>query len=77
MSSRKALSSLYPFLQPSSQHPDIPEADLLRSVQQKSQDSQATINTFFEQHGAAVIAVAHTIATVYRSHRRLLTMGNG
>lgn len=77
MSSRKALSSLYPFLQPSSQHLDIPEADLLRSVQQKSQDSRATINTFFEQQGAAVIAAAHTIATVYRSHRRLLTMGNG
>lgn len=77
MSSQKILSSLYPFLQPSSHHTDIPEADLLQSVQKKSQDSRTVIHAFFEQQGAAVITVAKAIATIYRSHRRLLTMGNG
>ena len=77
MSSQKTLASLYPFLQPSSQHTTIPDADLLQSVQQKSQDSRVIIHAFFDQQGAAVIAVAKTLATIYRSHRRILTMGNG
>lgn len=77
MPSQKTLSSLYPFLQPSSHHTDIPDADLLHSVQQKSKDSQTVFHAFFDQQGAAVIAVAKGIATIYRSHRRLLTMGNG
>lgn len=77
MSSQNALSSLYPFLQPSSQHPNIPDADLLHSVQQKSKDSQTVFQTFFDQQGTAVIDVAKAIAMIYRSHRRLLTMGNG
>ena len=77
MSSQSFLSSLYPFLQPSSHRPEIPDADLLQSVQKKSHDSRAVIHAFFEHQGAVVIAVAKAIATIYRSHRRILTMGNG
>ena len=71
------LEGLYPFLHGARQDPEKLDAALLESVAQKAQDSIETKRKFFEANGRAVIAVAHTVAGVYRRNGRLFTMGNG
>ncbi|SDH27175.1 D-sedoheptulose-7-phosphate isomerase [Paraburkholderia phenazinium] len=77
MPEHESLQGLYPFLHGGKQDPHKLDAALLESVQQKAQDSMDTKRRFFEANGAAVVAVAHAIAGVYRRDGRLFTMGNG
>lgn len=77
MTANSALQSLYPFLHGQRQDAAQLDASLLESVRQKVQDSVDTKRRFFDEHGAALVAVAHAIADVYRRGGRLLCMGNG
>ncbi len=72
-----ALRSLYPFLHGGRQDATKVDAALLESVRQKSLDSIDTKRRFFEHNGAAVVATARALATVYQSGGRLYAMGNG
>ena len=72
-----ALQSLYPFLHGHTQDAQQLDRMLLESVRQKARDSAETKRRFFEQHGEAVVGVAHALAAVYRRGGRLFTMGNG
>ena len=74
---QEALRSLYPFLHGAVQDPRALDAALLESVRQKARASVAAKQAFFEHNGAAVVAVAHAIADVYRNGGRLFAMGNG
>ena len=77
MSNSAVLQSLYPFLHGQKQDASALDRALLESVRQKSQDSVDTKRKFFETNAAAVVAVAHAIADVYRRDGRLYSMGNG
>ena len=77
MSTHDTLSSLYPFLQSGRLDPARLERELLASTLQKSQDSIQVLQNFFSKHAQQVVDVAHAIASIYRNHGRLLTMGNG
>jgi D-sedoheptulose 7-phosphate isomerase len=69
--------SLYPFLQREAQDPQQEEAGLLESVRQKATDSISVQQTFFAANLHSIVAVARTLAAVYRQGGRLFTMGNG
>jgi D-sedoheptulose 7-phosphate isomerase len=73
----ETLQTLYPFLHGERQDAAKLDAALLESVRQKALDSVETKRRFFEENGAAVVAVAHAIAGVYRHDGRLFAMGNG
>ena len=77
MSNDSVLHSLYPFLHGQKQDAGVLDAALLESVKQKADHSVDTKRRFFEKNGAAVVAVAHAIADVYRRDGRLFSMGNG
>lgn len=77
MSNHKALSSLYPFLQPSSNESTTIKSGLLESVRMKSQDSRQVIQTFFDAQSEKVVAAAIAVADMYQRNGRLFTMGNG
>ena len=77
MSNESILQSLYPFLHGHKQDASLLDAALLESVRQKAEDSVDTKRHFFERNGAAIVAVAHAIADVYRHDGRLFSMGNG
>ncbi|QBQ55933.1 D-sedoheptulose-7-phosphate isomerase [Nitrosococcus wardiae] len=71
------LHSLYPFLQKGQKAPEEGDSGLLESVRQKAADSLSVKQTFFDAHLHQMVAVAHTLAAVYRGGGRLFTMGNG
>jgi D-sedoheptulose 7-phosphate isomerase len=73
----ETLQTLYPFLHGERQDAAKLDAALLESVHQKALDSVETKRRFFDENGAAVVAVAHAIAGVYRHDGRLFAMGNG
>ena len=50
---------------------------LLESVRQKALDSVETKRAFFDANAASIVAIARTIAEVYRNDGRLFSMGNG
>ena len=50
---------------------------LLESVRQKALDSVETKRVFFDANAASIVAIARTIAEVYRNDGRLFSMGNG
>ncbi len=77
MAEHAALESLYPFLRGEKQDAGRLDQVLLESVRQKALDSIDTKRRFFEQNGAAVVAVAHAVAAVYQRNGRLFAMGNG
>ena len=77
MSNDSVLHSLYPFLHGQKQDAGVLDAALLESVRQKADHSVDTKRLFFEKNGAAVVALAHAIADVYRRDGRLFSMGNG
>ena len=77
MSNDSILHSLYPFLHGQKQDAGVLDVALLESVRQKAEDSVDTKRQFFEKNGAAIVAVAHAIADVYRRDGRLFSMGNG
>jgi D-sedoheptulose 7-phosphate isomerase len=72
-----ALHDLYPFLDSTRQDAATLDRALLDSTLRKAADSADTKRRFFEHHAADVVAVAHTLAGVYRRGGRLYTMGNG
>ncbi len=71
------LHGLYPFLHEQLPAPARLDAELLASVKLKAEDSLAVKAGFFANKGPEVVAVANTMAGVYRRNGRLLTMGNG
>ncbi|MBL8482500.1 MAG: SIS domain-containing protein [Rhodocyclaceae bacterium] len=77
MEPRDALQDLYPFLHGGQTDAAALERALLESVRQKAQDSVDTKARFFERNAAAVVAVAHALAGIYRAGGRLYSMGNG
>ncbi len=77
MAQPSPLQSLYPFLHGYAQDAEKLDLALLESVKQKASDSVDTKAAFFSESGAAVVAVAHAIAGIYRRNGRLFTMGNG
>jgi D-sedoheptulose 7-phosphate isomerase len=77
MSSDQPLDGLYPFLHGARQDPDKLRLTLLESIRQKALDSVEVKQRFFAENGPAVVAVAETLAGVYRNKGRLLSMGNG
>lgn len=77
MSSEGALKDLYPFLHATAPAPEKLDAALLHSVAEKARDSRDTSARFFEQEACALVAVAHTLADVYRRNGKLFSMGNG
>lgn len=77
MSDDQSLRELYPFLHGARQDKEAMRAALLGSVQRKAADSVAVKQRFFDEQGAAVIAMAEAIAGVYRRQGRMFSMGNG
>lgn len=71
------LETLYPFLHGRKQDDEAVQAGLLESLRQKGEHSVETKRRFFEDNAEAVVAVARSIAAVYRNKGRLFTMGNG
>jgi D-sedoheptulose 7-phosphate isomerase len=77
MSGDQPLTELYPFLHGGHQDAAALREALLESIRHKAEDSVATKQRFFAEHGAAVVAVAEEIAGVYRRNGRMFSMGNG
>lgn len=78
MSTDQALAGLYPHLADAKpRDAETLDAALLESIRQKAAHSIEVKRSFFDDHGAEVVAVAHTIAQCYRRGGRLFTMGNG
>lgn len=73
MSNKKALSSLYPFLDKSSN----PPPDLLESVKRKAEDSIKTKQIFFQKNASKIVQIAHIIAKSYQQKGHVFSMGNG
>lgn len=71
------LQALYPFLTESKvDHVDMNLA-LLNSVEQKMQQHQNVIHTFFEKNTQKIVDCAKAIADMYKQEGQLFTMGNG
>ena len=78
MSENKApLEALYPFLSGDIKDPRIKNESLLESVRQKAEHSVTVKQAFFQENTQLIVDTAYTIARVYQSDGRLLTMGNG
>lgn len=77
MSQSDPLQSLYPFLHGQRQDAARLDQTLLESVRQKARASVDAKAAFFAENGAEVVAVARTLAAIYRHNGRLYTMGNG
>jgi len=77
MADNPALQSLYPFLHGARQDAARIDEALLESVRQKSRDSMAVKDAFFEACATQVIEVARALAKVYENGGKLFTMGNG
>lgn len=71
------LSNLYPFLHGQRSDPARLDAALLRSIEVKARESRETNALFFAEQGQNLLATARSIAGVYNTGGRLLTMGNG
>lgn len=72
-----ALAGLYPFLSGKRQDADKMHEALLESIRQKTAESIAIKQRFFDANAAAIIAAAQAVAKCYRDGGRLYTMGNG
>ena len=71
------LKALYPFLHGRKMDGAGLDASLLASVRSKAADSVAVKQEFFAAHASEVVAVARTLADVYRNGGHLFSMGNG
>ncbi len=71
------LKDLYPFLHNKAKDPEQDDAGLLESIKQKSNESIATKQQFFERHSQALLNAAKAIAEVYKSKGRMYAIGNG
>lgn len=77
MADNPALQSLYPFLHGVRQDAARLDEALLESVRQKSQDSAAVKEAFFNHNAAQVVAAARAVANVYEQGGKLFAIGNG
>ncbi len=77
MSEDQSLKAFYPFLHGERQDPAVMRTALLGSARQKAEDSATVKRQFFAEQGEAVVAVAESIAGVYRHQGRMFSMGNG
>ena len=71
------LKALYPFMHGRKTDPAGLDAALFESVRSKAADSVAVKQRFFSAHATEVVAVARSLADVYRNGGRLFSMGNG
>ena len=71
------LKALYPFMHGRKMDPAGLDEALFESVRSKAADSVAVKQKFFSAHAAEVVAVARSLADVYRNGGRLFSMGNG
>jgi D-sedoheptulose 7-phosphate isomerase len=77
MSTREHLKALYPSLYGRRQDGTALCDALLQSIGQKAAHHRETLERFFADSSAELLAAAHTLAGVYRAGGRLFTMGNG
>ena len=77
MSNESDLRALYPFLHGQAQDGAKLDAALLTSVAEKARESRRTSEVFFTEQASLLVGAAKSIAAVYRSGGRLLSMGNG
>ena len=77
MSIERDLNLLYPFLHGTGRDQSALDTALLRSVEDKAQDSRDTNLRFFETQGAALVVAARALVTVYQRNGRMFAMGNG
>ena len=71
------LKALYPFMHGRKTDQAGLDASLLASVRSKADASVSVKQEFFSAHASEVVAVARTLADVYRNGGRLFSMGNG
>ena len=71
------LKALYPFMHGRKTDQAGLDASLLASVRSKADASVSVKQSFFSAHANEVVAVARTLADVYRNGGRLFSMGNG
>ncbi len=71
------LSSLYPFAEGNKSVPEVTDADLSASIEQKVAESVAAKQRFFSEQQADFIAAARLMAQVYENKGQMFTMGNG
>ncbi len=71
------IRDLYPFLHGKPQEAGSLQKGLLDSILGKVASHQETVSAFFDKNADAVVLAASSIADVYRSNGRLLSMGNG
>lgn len=71
------LQSLYPFLHSKASDATSVNQSLLDSIERKMAQHQQIVNTFFTDHHQAIVDCAKAIASVYRQHGQLFTLGNG
>jgi len=71
------LMDLYPFLHQKKEKPLQEKLALLDSIKQKSSQSIAVKEAFYENNSEALLAMAQGVADVYQSNGRMLAMGNG
>lgn len=74
---REQLQQLYPFLHGGTKDPIREQQALLESIRQKSSDSRACQQQFFESQSQALLLVAKALASSLAAGGKLLTMGNG
>lgn len=74
---KDSLKNLYPFLNGSPRNASLEKSALIASISQKAEDSRALQECFFTTRAAELVAVAETLAGVFRNGGRLFTMGNG
>ena len=74
---RGTLASLYPFLNSEGASPARSTEILLESIRRKAGDSGTVREAFFARNAPAVVAVAQSLAKVFRGGGRLFAMGNG
>jgi D-sedoheptulose 7-phosphate isomerase len=77
MEERPNLKTLYPFLHGKAKDSRSENAALLESINQKVREGLDIKSVFFQESAQAVIDAAQSIADVYKSGKRMFSMGNG
>ncbi|MDX1345615.1 MAG: SIS domain-containing protein [Sedimenticolaceae bacterium] len=74
---REHLDALYPFLSGREKDEASENDALLESVRRKAAHSIEVKQRFFDSNAEQLVAMARSIAAVYRSGHRMFSMGNG
>jgi D-sedoheptulose 7-phosphate isomerase len=77
MAEKPNLEALYPFLHGKTKDAASEDAALLESIQRKVQEGIDVKTSFFASSAAEIMEAARMIAEVYKSGRRMISMGNG